>query len=474
MKNYTFMETEKFIYYTQQRYYQYEEEPQLRLVMSTEFSYSKPSDRNKIFSKGKPRGKLSYMFDQEIVFDLWCAMSEEEKDMVCEMNLTSSGSALNDEWTFPIGKRKKVKGEDYWQITAMPLTDKKDNVGYLYLTPKCNRRWGLNYDRIFKRNGLKKRRILWQDLYSVWDAKDKPGFFLGGTVNPNFNLNDIKKLQKGLVTQTELENYTDCQNSKFAKKYISTNSSKFGELLSKKQVMREEETPTITKDNKPVIKYINSFLKKKYDDLSTMLKADSAMSKWQERDYQNLLLEIFPFIFPHYTHFIREYGFKIDGSSAKKADRPDFLAATSTLSVDVIEIKTPYFRVFKSGLYRGNYVFDSEVQGLISQVEKYIYNLERNAKREEPKITAKFKKLTDFSCEKDESLHIRSPKAVVVIGRRPESKEQIRDFDIYKRRYQDIADFLTYDDILERTKNIMNHQMVPIKNVEDNDVKHTK
>ncbi|WP_180707601.1 Shedu anti-phage system protein SduA domain-containing protein, partial [Lactococcus lactis] len=129
-----------------------------------------------------------------------------------------------------------------------------------------------------------------------------------------------------------------------------------------------------------------------------------------------LLLEIFPFIFPQYTHFIREYNFKIEGNSQKKEDIPDFLAATANLSVDILEIKTPYFDLFRKGKYRGNFVFSSEVQGLISQAQKYIYNLERNALREEPKITKKFQKETDF---KGEHLYIRSPKAIVIVGKNP-------------------------------------------------------
>lgn len=482
MKNYDFTEINNYIYFTEDTYDWYEPSP-LRVLMTKSsknrflnctYKSSKEVEnvKNIIFEKGGQR-KIQHLFDQGIIFDLWVRIPDDEKECIYDSNMRD-GNNLSNTWTFPIGEKKKFcnssgKKEKYWQITAMPLNDKQGNTGYLYLSDKNEkpkRKWGLNNSRVFKTNGPKQKYNFWDALYSVWEEQEKPGFFLGGTVEPNFNLTDIKKIQNNLVTKTELDKYTMLQNSKFAEKYINTNSSKFSLYLQKKQQAREADIPIITSDNRDVIRQVNSVLRQKSSELKKMIEPDQVSDRaiWNENDYQKILLEIFPFIFPQYTHFIREYQFKIDNNLNKKSERPDFLAATTNLSVDVIEIKKPDFEIFKRGTYRGNSVFSSEVQGLISQIQKYIFNLERNAEKEESKITQTFKNKTDFDCGKSESLRVRSPKAIVVIGRKPNSDEKIRDFEIYKRRYQDIEEFLTYDDILDRIDRIINRQTGTIKN----------
>ena len=142
-------------------------------------------------------------------------------------------------------------------------------------------------------------------------------------------------------------------------------------------------------------------------------------------------------------------------------DRPDFLALNTDLSVDIIEIKTPRKQLFAVSQYRQNYVFDREVLGMITQAQKYIYNLERSAKNEEKAILKKFQKFSDF---KDSHIDIASPKALVIVGRNPNMRSELTEVEkremnlslsILKNRYQDILEFLTYDDIVNRIERII-------------------
>ena len=54
------------------------------------------------------------------------------------------------------------------------------------------------------------------------------------------------------------------------------------------------------------------------------------------------------------------------------------------------------------------------------------------------------------------TIHITNPKAIIIIGRSNHfSKDQDFDFEIIKRKYANIADIITYDDLLNRLENIL-------------------
>ena len=441
----------------------------------------------KIFSNRRV-GKLMYLFEQEKVFDIWWEMDKNNKIWLYEQNcpygldfsvknlledtekqLQAKYDLLGDSWDYPIGKLETItqktangnKSLDYWQFTAMPLKN-NDNIGFLYLFRDAH--FDLKPNRMFIKNDENHTfPTIWQSLYELWDGKSKlDGFFLGGSFQPNFELKDIEWLRKRLVTKTEVEAYIIQQNRQVAETFFAANNDYHDQFLKQKQNKRNESISLLTSQNKSALESVRLFLQSKRDELKKRLDAKDARSRWDEHSYQELLLEIFPFIFPQYTHFIREYHFNIDNNTLKKEDIPDFIAATANLSVDILEIKKPSFNLCYKTSYRKNYVFSHEVQGMISQIQKYIYNLERNSKREEPKLTKIFKEKANFS---KDNLHIRSPKAIVIIGRSPSPEtEQMRDLEIYKRRYQDIADFLTYDDVIMRMDQIINRQLGKINN----------
>lgn len=85
-----------------------------------------------------------------------------------------------------------------------------------------------------------------------------------------------------------------------------------------------------------------------------------------EKEWQKLLLKIFPIIFPQYIAFLREQHIPITQNSQRRNDIPDYLALKDTFSLDIIEIKKPLYQVLRNGLYRGNYVLGQELQGQIT------------------------------------------------------------------------------------------------------------
>ena len=54
-------------------------------------------------------------------------------------------------------------------------------------------------------------------------------------------------------------------------------------------------------------------------------------------------------------------------------------------------------------------------------------------------------------------IKIRNPKSIIILGRSNNmSDEQKSDFEIIKRKYSNMTDIITYDDLLCRLKNIIN------------------
>ena len=57
---------------------------------------------------------------------------------------------------------------------------------------------------------------------------------------------------------------------------------------------------------------------------------------------------------------------------------------------------------------------------------------------------------------KDLALRITNPKGIIILGRENDLKDdQLFDFEFIKRKYSNIIDIMTYDDLLRRLNNII-------------------
>lgn len=55
-------------------------------------------------------------------------------------------------------------------------------------------------------------------------------------------------------------------------------------------------------------------------------------------------------------------------------------------------------------------------------------------------------------------IRITNPRAMLIMGRDHNlSNNQLFDFELFKRKYADIIDIITYDDLLRRLEHIINH-----------------
>jgi Domain of unknown function (DUF4263) len=86
------------------------------------------------------------------------------------------------------------------------------------------------------------------------------------------------------------------------------------------------------------------------------------------------------------------------------------------------------------------------------QVEKYIFHLSKWGRDGEKEILEKHNSHLPSNFE----INITNPQAMLILGRDIDfSGEQKFDFEIIKRKYANIADIMTYDDLLRRLDNII-------------------
>ena len=115
--------------------------------------------------------------------------------------------------------------------------------------------------------------------------------------------------------------------------------------------------------------------------------------------------------------------------------------------------KEPHQLLSKKPGSRGNYTPSSSLSEAIMQVEKYLFHLSKWGRHGEEDILTKRKS----ELPPDFEIRITNPKGILILGRDKDFTEDQRfDFEIIKRKYANIVDIMTYDDLLRRLNNIIN------------------
>ena len=165
---------------------------------------------------------------------------------------------------------------------------------------------------------------------------------------------------------------------------------------------------------------------------------------WQKR-IQNIL----QLLYPQYILFAREVTFRgVDGNDK----RPDFILVDTNGFVDIMEIKIPTVEVMsKKPSYRNNYVPSREFAGIVQQMEKYVYCL-NTLNKEKDGFYAKLSSLLP----KGIVPQVVNPQGILLLGRSNNfNEQQARDFELIKRQYKNVADIMTYDDLIARFERII-------------------
>lgn len=181
-----------------------------------------------------------------------------------------------------------------------------------------------------------------------------------------------------------------------------------------------------------------------------------------EHDWQKMIMKIILLIFPKYIAVlenvkIADYYSKPNG---KKTDRfIDLCLVDAAGSIDVIEIKKPFENgVLGKRRYRDNYVPTRELSGSVMQTEKYIFHLSKWGIEGERRLT----KNHQGDLPEGMSIRITNPKGMIIVGRdgptgaqKGMDANQLFDLEVIKRKYANMIDIVTYDDLLRRLNNII-------------------
>ena len=118
--------------------------------------------------------------------------------------------------------------------------------------------------------------------------------------------------------------------------------------------------------------------------------------------------------------------------------------------VDAIEIKQPFSEcIVTSNCYRDNHVPMRELNGTVMQLEKYIYHLNRWGKRGEDKLNKKYGNRLPSGLK----IKIANLSGMIIMGRDKDlTSAQKNDFEVIRRKYRNVLEIMTYDDMLRRLK----------------------
>ncbi len=88
------------------------------------------------------------------------------------------------------------------------------------------------------------------------------------------------------------------------------------------------------------------------------------------------------------------------------------------------------------------------------QLEKYILYLNRWGVAGESKLTHRYAGRLPAGLQ----IRITNPGGIVIAGRSHNLSEQQRlDFEVIRRKYKNLIDIITYDDLIDRLKRISEH-----------------
>jgi Domain of unknown function (DUF4263) len=193
------------------------------------------------------------------------------------------------------------------------------------------------------------------------------------------------------------------------------------------------------------------------DTISQWLKSSDGRT---EKEWQRMILEFILLIFPKYVAVLENVQVDDYYSKSDITQRYiDIALVDANGNLDVIEIKRPFDDILLSKTpYRDNFVPTKELSGAIMQAEKYLFHLSKWGVAGERKLNLKY----GNQLPEGMSIRITNPKALIILGRdrTPDgdtglNHHQLFDLEVIKRKYANMMDLVTYDDLLSRLDNII-------------------
>lgn len=291
-------------------------------------------------------------------------------------------------------------------------------------------------------------------IFGRIDALVDESIIVGGDADRAIPLESFKELLANFPTTTELKHYANARVTRTLKDYLGTMSDaqiKLDKYLNQKKTIRAQSRTEFIKDYEPKkFEYVR-------DEILAMLsEVEAKPDAYKEKDWQRQIVEFLLLIFPKYVAVLENVHIKdFYSNPAKATDRYiDLLLVDANGTVDSIEVKRPQSHQLLSRKpgSRGNYTPSGELSEAVMQVEKYLFHLSKWGQAGERAIQEKRKSELPPGFE----IRITNPKAMIILGQDKDfAGDQKFDFEIIKRKYANIIDIMTYDDLLHRLDNII-------------------
>lgn len=281
----------------------------------------------------------------------------------------------------------------------------------------------------------------------------KEPIIIGGKKENAIPVEEFKLLLKKFPTTTELNHYAGARISQILKDYLGTISdaqSIFENYLKNK----EEKFSSLDNIEWPDVR---NYEIKKYEYIRAKIREKlNSESVYSEAAWQKLILEFILLLFPKYIATLEDVHIEDLYSNRSKATtrKIDIALVDTDGNLDIIEIKKPFDKeiLLSRGKYRDNFTPKKELSGAVMQAEKYLFHLNKWGIKGEKTLNKKY-------CSKlppQLKIKIVNPKAILILGRSDNLGEDKKfDFEIMRRKYANMIDIITYDDLLFRLDNII-------------------
>ncbi|GAB3013799.1 hypothetical protein GCM10027051_16280 [Niabella terrae] len=281
-------------------------------------------------------------------------------------------------------------------------------------------------------------------IFNAISKISKLDFYLGGPHQTAVPIEDFEKLTKYFPTSYERKRYVEARIATVLRNYLDNvkDAEQVYERYMNKKLSKEgSDLSKIFKDNE-LYKYQTIYRK-----LEGMLMEET---QYNERQWQREILQIILLIYPKYIYVFKEVKIKAGIAGDVRERFLDLLLVDCNGNVDIIEIKRPFEKaIMTNDHYRNNFIPLRELSGAVMQVEKYVYYLNRWSEAGEEYLNNTYKNELPEGFD----IKITNPGGIIIMGRENNlTSEQKRDFEVVKRKYKNVVDIITYDNLLDRLK----------------------
>ena len=301
---------------------------------------------------------------------------------------------------------------------------------------------------IYRKIKLEKKLFIAEYNISIFKHIDRvisEPIYLGGGNKNAVSYDDFINLLRAFPNTTEKKKYCSARLSSILAPYFESRKEMQEQYEKYMQRKQSIEGRNLLKDFREYEKNKYKFILQK---LQNMLKDEN---KYNEHQWQKEIVEILRLIFPKYIKAFEKVKIKDCYRNTRK--ELDYLLIDSEGHIDIVEIKRPLdCPVVSKYTYRNNHYPVKELSGAVMQVEKYLLHLNKWGKTGEDYLNKKY----ESKLPQHFKIKIINPGAMIILGRDNNlNEEQKKDFEIIKRKYKNIIDIITYDDLIKRLEFII-------------------